>query len=190
METVELKVAARDAKGTNALKSLRKSGLVPAVVYSGGTEAQSFAIDSHAFSMLVHGKASTAVYKLVSDDASLNNSLAVLKDVQTEPIKGKVLHADFVRIESDRELTVKVPIQFSGEVDTVKQGLAFLQQNTYEVSVICKPDAIPSSVSLDITGMKDGESRGTGDISFPENVKLRGSARTTVVSIIAKSKRA
>lgn len=190
MESVELNVVARAGLGSGSSKSLRTNGFIPAVIYSGGSEATSFAINEQHYHRTMTAAASAQVFTFVSDDKSLNGLKGVRKVEQLEPIKSRVLHVDFVKVEPGKRVAVTVPIVVEGEVESVKKGLSFIQQTTYEVQIECLPKDIPNLVKLDVTGLADGQTKQAGELKLGEGVTLRSSSKTIVASIESKSRKA
>lgn len=185
MAYVELTVEGRDGKGSMLAQKLRRSGYIPAVVYSGGEEAIPIMVKGRDFVLMAKRHGHTQLFKFKSDASSLDGKLALVKSVQTEPIKETVLHIDFLRVEEGHRITVEVPIEITGECPAVKEGKALLNQTTYELEVECLPGEIPGSIKVDVSGLREGQSIHASDLVLPETAVLKSSGSLAIVSTVA-----
>lgn len=186
MEPRELEVEVRESSGSAAMRRLRNTGKIPAVVYSESLQAVSLVLDDHGYRMATRGVGRTQLFKLKSADGGLNGLMTIIKEVQIEPLKGKVLHVDLVALSAGHTLTVSVPVKLIGECAAVKEHRALLNQNEYEIEVECLPDQIPGELEIDITPLKEGGSLHASDVKLPAGVRLRSSTGLTIVSAISK----
>lgn len=186
METRVLNVEERQETGSGRVERLRKTGLVPAVVYSDGKPSTMLKLNGHEYTMAVRGCRATQIFKFQSKSSALDGKMVLIKSVQMEPIKGAVLHIDFISIEAGHSLTVTVPVELTGESAAVKENRAFLNQTVYEIDVECLPDAIPSSLKLDISTLEEAESLHASDVQLPAGIRLRSLPALTIVTAISK----
>lgn len=186
METRSLNVEERPEIGSGAIRRLRKEGLIPAVIYSDGKEARHVKLNAHEYTLTVRGAKQSQIFKLASKKAELDGKLALIRAVQMEPIKGSVLHVDFIGIEAGHRVTVSIVVELTGESAAIKENRAFLNQTEYEVEIECLPDAIPSVLKLDITELKEGGSLPASAVQLPEGVRLKSTPSLTIVSAISK----
>ena len=131
MEYRELEVETRESLGSGAVKRMRKAGAIPAVIYSDGSEARHIAVDTHKFTLLGKRSGHTQLFKLKCNDAALDGKLALVKDVQLEPLKGTLLHVDFLAISEGHRINIEVPLKLKGEVAAVKEGRAVVNQGAH-----------------------------------------------------------
>lgn len=185
MAYVELTVESRTESGSVMVNRLRRSGYIPAVVYSGGSEAQSIMVEAHSFVLLGKRHAHTQLFKFKSSNAALDGKLALVKDVQTEPLKDKVLHVDFMGVEEGHRITVEVPLELVGECAAVKEGRVLLNQTTYELELDCLPGEIPTAVKVDISSLHEGITIHASDLQLPEGVVLKSSPTLAIVSTVS-----
>ena len=94
------------------------------------------------------------------------------KDLQTHPVTDLPVHLDFVRVTAGAELTVPVAVVFENEDDCpgLRAG-GVLDVVRYEIEVICQPDAIPESVTVDLSGLEVGETIHISAVTLPEGVR-------------------
>lgn len=186
VETRILEIEDRTGLGKANVRRLRKTGAIPAVVYSDGKDAKSLSLNQYKFELAVRGAKPTQIYKFQGKGSSLNDVMAIIKSVQVEPVKGQMLHVDFVSISEDHELTVSVPLEIFGESAAIKENRAFLFQAVYEVEVECLPKNIPEVVKINISNLKEGGSLPASSVELPMGVKLKSQPTLTVVTAISK----
>ena len=185
MEQRQLEVQSRTDSGKTSVRRIRKEGLVPAVVYSGGDESKQLSLSNHGLLMGVRGCRSTQIFTFVSEDKELNGMKAFIKEVQTEPIKDRVLHVDFLAVHDDRPVVIDVPVELIGEPSEVRAGLAVLELRSYGLKLECLPKDIPAVLQVDVSALAPGESILAKQVSLPEGTTLRSSAGTAVAAVTA-----
>lgn len=183
MESIDLHISERSSLGTSCSRRARKEGFLPAVVYSPGTDSISVMLDRKEFAMAARGKAPTQVFMFKSD-GKLDSTKSIVKSVQIEPIKGDLLHVEFLALNEGRKVVVDVPVKVNGTPECVRLNTAMVNQTAYEVSLLCNPDSIPSELILDISSLNAGESLTAGDLSLPEGTLLKSRSGMTIVSAL------
>jgi large subunit ribosomal protein L25 len=183
VESIELRVSERSNNGSSNARRSRKEGMLPAVVYHPGDASVSLLLDRKEFMLSARGKAPTQIFKFVSDD-SLNETLSLVKSVQLEPLKGEILHVEFLALRDGHKVVVDVPVKVSGVPECVRLNTAMINQTAYEIALLCDPGAIPSDIVIDISHLKAGESLTAGDISLPEGTLLKSRTGMTIVSAL------
>lgn len=186
METKVLQVVDREGDGSKAARRLRKSGKIPAVMYSSGDAATSLSLENRDFYLSTRGCKPTQLYKFQSGNSTLDGTLVLIKEVQVEPVRGEVLHVDFVALHEGHSIVLTVGLELVGESPAVKENRAIINQVAYEIEIECVPSKIPASVSVDVSSLDEGESLHAGDVALPEGVKLRSLPTMTVVSALSK----
>ena len=184
MEQLELSVESRTVRGGTQVKRLRSSGTVPGVVYSGGEESLPLEVNEHEFVQTVKGRPRAQLYSFKSSDETLNGLTALIKEVQIEPLKERVLHVDFLKIEEGQSFTVLVPIKVTGVPAAVKEGRGILNQVAYEVELECLPSAVPAQIDVDASALDEGEHIQIGAIELPEGAQLRSGKEMVVVNVL------
>lgn len=188
MDFLELSVEKRESLGTSSNKKIRRAGRIPAVVYSAGEDALALSVGEHEFIRAAKGALSAQLFKFKCDDSVLDGTLAFVKELQSEPLKDKLLHIDFLSVKEGQSVSVKVPLKTVGESNAVREGRAILNQTAYEITVDCVPSAIPSSLEVEVGKLAEGDSILAGDIVLPEGILLKSSANQAVVSLLNTKK--
>src|SRR5215475_6587744 len=121
MAEIVVNAKSRDDRGKNAARRLRRQGFVPGIVYGGKGGNIAVAVDPKALQKVLRSEAGrNTILKL--DIAGTGATNAILKDLQVDPIKENLLHADFYRIAMDVSIRVTVPINIRGEARGVKRS--------------------------------------------------------------------
>ena len=187
MAQVTLNVEERAVSGTAKVRALRKEGFVPGVVYSEGQPGIQISISNYDFGRHVSGASHTQLFKFKSSSKGLDGVIALLKDLQTEPVRQVPLHVDFYSVHEGHKITVTVPLELTGMSPAVKTGAVILNQLLYEIEVECLPTEIPDSLQLDISTLDEGVSFHVSDIALPGSAKLKSDPEQTVVSAISRA---
>jgi large subunit ribosomal protein L25 len=140
-------------KRTASAEAVRNDGKIPAVVYGPKQTPISISVDKVTLEKTVRSAGESTVINLVG----LGDAMEVLiHDVAFNAAKGGVLHVDFYAIEKGKEITVDVPLEFTGEAPAVKAG-GVLTKVLHEVEVTCKPSALPQHIMVDVSMLDDFE---------------------------------
>jgi large subunit ribosomal protein L25 len=168
-ERPTLKVSERAEFGSRTSRRLRRSGLVPGVVYGGGKETRAFQVAERAArTALAHGG---ALIDLEFDGSG--TTPVVIKEQQRHPLKGNLIHLDLQEVKLDVAIQAEVQIELLGTEDApgVKEG-GVLEHVTREVTVEALPTAIPESIAADVSGMEIGDTLQLSALVAPEGVEF------------------
>lgn len=170
MEQLTVEAEPRQERGKNRARQLRQSGRVPGVVYGGRAESIPLSVDPRAVEKILHSDAGhNAVFTLTIKGRG--KTTAMIRDWQYEPVKGTLLHVDFLRIALDTRLKVKVPVETRGEPVGVKQQGGILEVVQREVEVECLPGDIPDQFVVEVSELSIAQSFRVGDLKV-DNRKL------------------
>ena len=178
----KLDVRSRTAAGSRAARRLRRAGRVPGVLYGGQEEAVGFDVDARALRVAL--ASSGAVLDLSVDDAE--PTPVVLKEAQRDPVRGRTIHVDLLRVRLDEAIHATVPLELTGTEDApgVKEG-GVLEQITRELNVEALPTAIPESIVHAIGEMQIGDTIGLAAVKMPSGVTLLDDVEETVVATLS-----
>lgn len=174
MEKVILKAEVREGSGKRIAKDLRKKDTIPAVVYKGGKDALKLQVSVREFEQVLRTKAGENVIvtlKIAQSDKNAKDKTVLIKEIQREPIKNRILHVDFNEISLTETLKINVPLSARGEPEGKKDG-GTLEHVMWELQVECLPTNIPEKIEVDVSAMKIGDSIYVKSISSPEGVKI------------------
>ena len=162
----------REGPGTSNSRRLRRSGMVPAVIYGAGEENLSLIIDHN---LLLNKLASenflTSILSVKIED---REESVLIKDIQFHPFKRQVMHLDLQRVIADQILRVNVPIQFinGDSAPGVKLGGGTVSALMNEVEISCLPKNLPERLEVDVATMELDELLYLSDIPLPEGVEI------------------
>lgn len=174
MEKVILKAEVRLASGKRIAKDLRKKNTIPAVVYKGGLDAMKLELSVRDLEQVLHTKAGENIIvtlKIAGSDKSLKDKTVLIKEIQREPIKDRILHVDFNEISLTETLKVNVPLAAHGEPEGKKEG-GTLEHVMWELQVECLPADIPEKIEVEVSGLKIGDAIYVKNITAPAGVKI------------------
>ena len=152
-----LTAEARNGRGKNEARRLRRSGKLPAVVY-GGEDSVGIPVSVDPKTLLEIFHSESGVNTLIDlsvDDG--NASQVLVKEFQVHPISSELLHVDFYRLALDKRITVTVPITLTGEALGVKQQGGLVDFIQRDVQVECMPTEIPEKIEVDISDLLIGQ---------------------------------
>jgi large subunit ribosomal protein L25 len=183
MERVSIAAERRETHGKGVARSLRREGMVPAVLYREG-KSQSIKLSRKELAKLINSAAGEQVMvDLQFTDGE--KKLALLKDVQVDPIRGELLHTDFFEVSLAEKVRVSLHVTTVGEPIGVKRDAGILQHTLREVEVECLPDKIPGRVEIDISGLEVGQSIHVSDLTFEEGIKVLTDLGDLIVTVTA-----
>ncbi len=165
------------------VKSLRKSGIVPAVLYGPKIkEPQSLEVDYEKFSDIYEGAGESSLIKLKVNSEEKN---VLIREIQKDALSGKFLHADFYEVPMTEKIRVSVPLEFIGESGAVKNSGGVLVKNIMEVEVEALPKDLPKEINIDLSGLQTFEDNiKIKDVEVPQGVKIFANPEEIVASVV------
>jgi large subunit ribosomal protein L25 len=180
----EYKLAAenRSEAGKGAARRLRASGRVPAVLYGHGTKPQHLSVDARQFGQALRTDAGVNV--LISLEVGRDQHLALAKEIQRHPVKGNLIHVDFIQVRRGEKVHVQVPVHLVGEAPGAREG-GILDQDLYQLNVEAEVTAVPEAVEADVSGLGIGEVLRVADLKAPDGAAILDDSEASVVSVVA-----
>ena len=168
----EIVVAAekRTEIGKNVNRRLRTRGLIPGVLYGAKSETTPVSVSPKEIGAIL--RSATGENTLFDLDLGGRRRRVILKEFQVEPIKGRILHADFYEVALDKVLEVKVHIELTGVPVGVKVQGGILDFVTRELEVECLPTDIPEKIVVDVSELELGKHVRVGELKVPDKVKV------------------
>ncbi len=187
METIVLGVEPRIIKKKEAEK-LRKSGVVPAVVYHKGEQTLAVSVNELALKKIVHS-AESHIIDLQFPDGKIKRSF--IKDVQFHPVTDKIIHTDFQLFSADEIIELEVPVAVSGDSVGVEKG-GKLQIILHALTIKGKPENMPDHIVIDVTALQIGHSLHVKEIPMGaySDLTIMDDPDTPVITILASKKEA
>jgi large subunit ribosomal protein L25 len=175
----------RAAAGRNAVKKLRSTGRIPTVIYGRKTAAQNLELNLREVDKLIgHSASENILVDLMVDGDERPQRLALVHDVQHDPLDGHILHIDFHEVAADEKVTVMVPVEAVGTAAGVKDG-GVLEHVLFKVKVRALPADLPMVLEVDVTHVKLDGVIHLGEIPAPPGVELVGDPKVPVLAVAA-----
>lgn len=177
MKTYTLTAEMRTEKGKKAAKNLRKEGIIPANLYGLGKENMNLVVKEREVNNLIYTPDTYAI------DLTVNGELkkAVLKEIQFHPVTDKILHIDFLEVDTIKPINMQIPIVLEGLAEGVRAG-GKLVKEMRKITVRATYDKIPERVTIDVTPLKLGETIQIGALSF-EGLEIMNAKNAVVAAV-------
>jgi large subunit ribosomal protein L25 len=185
MKSLKLKVAPRTQTRRKGSKALRSAGRIPANIYGKSIAPQNLEVDSEAFIELIHSAHSEIVLVDLEVSGDANARLALVQDVQHHPLTGEVLHVDFHEVKSDELITIRIPVESTGEAEGVKSGGGTLEHVLQKLRVTALPKDLPEQIVVDVSALAVGQAIQIGQIQAPAGVTILGDKHLRVFAVSA-----
>ncbi|HEU0207108.1 MAG TPA: 50S ribosomal protein L25/general stress protein Ctc [Pseudolysinimonas sp.] len=168
----------RDVFGKGAARKIRAAGKIPAVIYGHGTEPQHVTLPGHEVGLILR-KAN----QVLDLDISGKSQLALVKDVQKDPVRQIIEHLDLIVVRKGEKVTVDVPVHVEGE--SAAGTTAAQDANT--LSLEAEATHIPERILVDIEGLEAGTQILAKDLTLPEGSTLISDPDTLVINVTAET---
>lgn len=184
LETLTLAAKKREIHG-KAVRKIRKTGALPAVLYGRGMPSTSLEVSQNDFLRVFREAGENRVLKLAIADGGRQDVRNVLiHDVSRDPMSGEVLHVDFYQVRLDEKVKVTVPLVFAGESPAVKNEGGVLVKSLQELEIEALPTNIPEEITVDISSLATfGDSIYVRDLAIPANVEVVTAGDSAVASV-------
>ena len=163
----------RSDKGKGASRRLRRQAdQVPAILYGAGKEPQPLSIRHQDLHKACESEAFFSNIITINVDGNAED--AILKDLQRHPARDRIMHADFLRILMDQEITVEVPLHFINEETCVgvRQGGGNISHNMTSVEITCLPGDLPEFIEVDVEDVDVGSSIHMSELVLPQGLVI------------------
>lgn len=187
MKQIALEVKPRTQTGKENNNRLRREGTIPGVVYRKGQTAQSIALIEKSFRQILQSEsARSALIQLkVENEKSKEPRIAVIKDIQFDPVSGRPIHVDFHQILLTERIRVSVPVHTVGEPDGVKNEGGLLELQMRQVEIESLPTEIPAYIEVEVSALKINQSIHVSELKVASGIKMVSDADAVVVKVVA-----
>ena len=183
-DTISFAAETRERAGKGAARQTRRDGRVPAVIYGNKQAPVMISLESKALLKQVRGHGFFShVFEI---DVGGKKEKVLARDLQKDPVTDAPLHVDFMRFSATTRFEVDVEVMFENEEES--PGLKFggvLNVVMRTIPLICRPDAIPESISVDLTGLEVGDVVHIAKLSIPDGAELAIADPEATVATIA-----
>ncbi|MGB8550187.1 MAG: 50S ribosomal protein L25/general stress protein Ctc, partial [Xanthobacteraceae bacterium] len=187
MTTVkELKATPRPQRGKGAARAVRRTGLVPGVIYGNEQPPVSISIDAAELKQRIFaGRFLTTLYDLEIEGTKHR---VIPRDFQLDPVRENPVHVDFMRLGEGATIRVRIPIHVINVEQSpgVKRG-GTINIVTHSLDVVCPADQIPEAIEVDVSGLEISHSKHLSDVTLPASVRPVVHADATLVTVVPPS---
>jgi large subunit ribosomal protein L25 len=183
-KTITLNAETRTVSGTTAVRRLRRTGAIPAILYNDKRETVLLQMNGHDFSQMLkhHASQSLVVDLSVAGGAPRK---ALLKEIQRDGLTDEVIHVDFVEISMTKKMRVPVTVRLKGDPVGVLQGGGVLDHLLRQVEVECLPGDLVESIEVDVSHLEIGQAIHVKDLVAPAGMTIITDAQLTVAGVLA-----
>jgi len=184
MEKILVKADKRPEIGKGSARSLRRQGVLPAVVY-GVNESTPIKVESRQMTKLITsgvGEHSLITIELNESGKKASEHPVLIKDYQMDPVSDELLHVDFIEVSLEKVVNVTIPLVIVKEPAGVKMG-GILEHRMREIEIECLPMQIPDKIEIDAGHIEIGHSLHVSDLTAPEGSKIISDASEVVLSV-------
>lgn len=182
MEQIELNVQPREIKGKQ-VSTLRRAGIVPAVLYARHTEPVSLQANGRELLRVLMRAGSSRLIRL-NIEGGKDARMALVREVQREPIRGDLLHVDFYGVSMSEKITVEVPVRFEGASPTIARNEGVLNYGSDAVEIECLPGDLIDSITVDLSTLDHvGAAIYVSDLKLPDTIKILANPDDLIVRV-------
>lgn len=179
-------VSKRESLGKAASNQLRKSGMIPAVVYGLGEPPVAIAINPKVAAKIIASEAGLNSVVYMQREGTDIKRHVVIKDVQRHAVTGRLRHIDFLRVDPTHKIRVKVPVKLVGIAYGVKTQGGMLDFVHRHIEIECLPNLIPAHIDVNVESLKVGDSVRFDQLGLASTLTILGDAHEVVCAIHAK----
>ena len=174
----------RERVGKGSARAARRAGLVPAVIYGDKKDPVGINMESREITKIVHQPGIFG--RLLNIEVGGKKNTVLTRDIQFHPVNDTIMHMDFLRVSQSATVAVAVPVEFINEdkCPGIRIG-GVLNVVRYEVELNCPATAIPDKITVDLDGVKIGDTIHISAIPLPEGVSPTITDRDFTVATLA-----
>ncbi len=175
-----LQAKSRSSTGKGAARSLRRSGIVPGIIYGHHRQPESLQIDASALTRLLVGAHSSTLVDVTVDDRAPVKAL--IREIQRNPLRAStIVHIDLYEVRADEKVAVEVAIKLVGTPDGVRNHGGVLEQQLHALQIRALPADIPELIEIDVTGLAIGQSLHVSDLTVVKADIITDATQTVAV---------
>ncbi|HBB94921.1 MAG TPA: 50S ribosomal protein L25 [Blastocatellia bacterium] len=172
----------REGRGKNDARRARREGQVPVTIYGGGTEAVAALAPLRELAAILRSDTGRNTIFTV-DIEGVEATEVMFIDRQIDPVRSRLIHADFKRLVKGEKIEATVPLRLVGEPIGVREGAGVLEQIIREVEIRCEPRDIPEHLDVDVTNLGVHDVLHVSDIPTSEGVEILTGADTVIATV-------
>ena len=176
MSQPNIKATIRESVGKSHARRLRRKGEIPCILYGVEKDTVRLSVSHRDFERLLSETRSVFIV-----DFGDTKQRSVIREIQYHPVKGDMIHVDFLRVKAGQEISVSVPLKFVGNSEGEKVGGIF-QEIKVDLEITCLPKYIPENLEINISELNLGDSIHVSDLNF-ENITIKAESNTAICTV-------
>ena len=181
-----IKAKLRSEIGGRRPHRIRTLGRVPAVLYGSG-KAEALELNGRELAEALHGASSDSVLvdlTVEGEGGAVTKKMALIREVQHDPLKDTIEHVDFHQVEENKKLRVDVPVHEVGEAVGVRTGGGILDHALRTLRVECLPKDLPDRIDVDVSALEVGQSIHVSEVKLPAGVTVLNAKELPVFMVL------
>ncbi|MFH1387698.1 MAG: 50S ribosomal protein L25 [Patescibacteria group bacterium] len=168
-------------------RSLRRKGILPAVVYGHGIENKNIEVEKNSFQRFYKQAGADSLLDLIIDKQEPIKVL--IQKIQKDPVKDQILHIDFYQIKKGEKITHSIKLNFIGESKAIKELNGSLIKNINSIEIKCLPEDLISEINIDISCFNSFEDIiHIKDLKIPSNIEILANLDEVIAVVVPPKK--
>lgn len=179
---ITVRAQQREGRGKNDSRRARRAGMVPVTVYGGDGGTVAALAPLRELAAILRSEAGRNTIFTI-DIEGVGSSEVMFHDRQIDPVRGRLVHADFQRLVKGQKIEVTVPLHLIGEPIGVREESGILEQILRELEIRCEPREIPDVIDVDVSNLGVHDVLHVSDIPIASNIEILEDADTVVATV-------
>jgi large subunit ribosomal protein L25 len=179
---ITIRAKTREGRGKNDARRARRSGMIPATLYGGEGGTVAVLAPLKELAAILRSEAGrNTIFTLEVEGVEANE--VMFHDRQIDPVRGRLIHADFTRLVKGQKIEVTVPLHLVGEPIGVREEQGVLEQIIREIQIRCEPREIPDAIDVDVSNLGVHDVLHISDIPVDERIEILNPPDTVIATI-------
>ena len=179
---ITIRATIREGRGKNDARRARRSGMVPVNVYGGDGETVAALAPLRELAAILRSEAGrNTIFRI--DIEGVGSSEVMFHERQVDPVRGRLIHADFTRLVKGQKIEVTVPLHLVGEPFGVREEQGVLEQIIREIEIRCEPREIPDVINIDVSNLGVHDVLHISDIPVDARIEILNPPDTVIATV-------
>jgi len=179
---ITVRAVRREGRGKNDSRRARRDGQVPVTMYGGGVDAIAALVPLRELAAILRSDTGrNTIFTL--DVEGVEATEVMFADRQIDPVRSRLIHADFKRLVKGEKIEATVPLRLVGESIGVREQSGILEQIVRSIEIRCEPREIPEALEVDVSNLGVHDVLHVSDIPTPAGIEILESPDTVIATI-------
>ena len=179
---ITIRATVREGRGKNDARRARRSGMVPVNVYGGDGGTVAALAPLRELAAILRSEAGrNTIFRI--DIEGVGSSEVMFHERQVDPVRGRLIHADFTRLVKGQKIEVTVPLHLVGEPFGVREEQGVLEQIIREIEIRCEPREIPDVINVDVSNLGVHDVLHISDIPVDARIEILNPPDTVIATV-------